>query len=151
MISLFLWLVSMNYSGDAGMVDSYISGKIVQLKEQIATLEKREERWCLNLFWSWTVFSCFWSWTVFSCDFEPSEYIHETDTRRCLLIESRCSEGLAVNFLVTRYHIKIHCMFLLVMWNPTGIKLPINLYSEGEHNGHLTHFNLVLNFLGSPI
>ncbi|KAM7478702.1 hypothetical protein LguiA_026915 [Lonicera macranthoides] len=31
-------------SGDAGMVDSYISGKIVQLKEQIATLEKREER-----------------------------------------------------------------------------------------------------------
>jgi len=32
-------------SGDAGMVDSYISGKIVQLKEQIATLEKREERY----------------------------------------------------------------------------------------------------------
>ncbi|KAM0972578.1 hypothetical protein ACFX2H_020078 [Malus domestica] len=32
-------------SGDAGkLVDSYISGKIVQLKEQIATLEKREER-----------------------------------------------------------------------------------------------------------
>ncbi|TQD96033.1 hypothetical protein C1H46_018375 [Malus baccata] len=33
-------------SGDAGtLVDSYISGKIVQLKEQIATLEKREERY----------------------------------------------------------------------------------------------------------
>ncbi|PWA49447.1 mitotic checkpoint family protein [Artemisia annua] len=31
-------------SGDAP-VDSYISGKIVQLKEQIATLEKREERY----------------------------------------------------------------------------------------------------------
>ncbi|CAK7357205.1 unnamed protein product [Dovyalis caffra] len=32
-------------SGDAGkLVDSYISGKITQLKEQIATLEKREER-----------------------------------------------------------------------------------------------------------
>ncbi|XP_058188532.1 mitotic spindle checkpoint protein MAD1 isoform X2 [Rhododendron vialii] len=32
-------------SGDAGtLVDSYISGKIVQYKEQIATLEKREER-----------------------------------------------------------------------------------------------------------
>ncbi|KAM4126170.1 hypothetical protein ACJW30_01G369200 [Castanea mollissima] len=33
-------------SGDAGtLVDSYISGKITQLKEQIATLEKREERY----------------------------------------------------------------------------------------------------------
>ncbi|KAL3515769.1 hypothetical protein ACH5RR_022671 [Cinchona calisaya] len=33
-------------SGDAGtLVDSYVSGKIVQLKEQIATLEKREERY----------------------------------------------------------------------------------------------------------
>ncbi|KAG5525717.1 hypothetical protein RHGRI_032123 [Rhododendron griersonianum] len=33
-------------SGDAGtLVDSYISGKIVQYKEQIATLEKREERY----------------------------------------------------------------------------------------------------------
>ncbi|GAB2283853.1 hypothetical protein Dimus_018339 [Dionaea muscipula] len=33
-------------SADAGKsVDSYISGKIVQLKEQIATLEKREERY----------------------------------------------------------------------------------------------------------
>lgn len=33
-------------SGDAGTsVDSYVSGKIVQLKEQIATLEKREERY----------------------------------------------------------------------------------------------------------
>ncbi|XP_023530274.1 mitotic spindle checkpoint protein MAD1 [Cucurbita pepo subsp. pepo] len=33
-------------SGDAGkLVDSYISGKIMQLKEQIATLEKREERY----------------------------------------------------------------------------------------------------------
>lgn len=33
------------HSGDAGkLVDSYISEKIVQLKEQIATLEKREER-----------------------------------------------------------------------------------------------------------
>ncbi|XP_060167552.1 mitotic spindle checkpoint protein MAD1 isoform X3 [Lycium barbarum] len=32
-------------SADAGMVDSYISGKIMQLKEQIATLEKREERY----------------------------------------------------------------------------------------------------------
>ncbi|BFG19989.1 hypothetical protein CerSpe_062630 [Prunus speciosa] len=33
-------------SGDAGkLVDSYISEKIVQLKEQIATLEKREERY----------------------------------------------------------------------------------------------------------
>ncbi|MED6151017.1 coiled-coil domain-containing protein mad1 [Stylosanthes scabra] len=33
-------------SGDAGkLVDSYISDKIVQLKEQIATLEKREERY----------------------------------------------------------------------------------------------------------
>lgn len=33
-------------SADAGqLVDSYISGKIVQLKEQIATLEKREERY----------------------------------------------------------------------------------------------------------
>ncbi|KAJ0513900.1 putative spindle assembly checkpoint component Mad1 [Helianthus annuus] len=33
-------------SGDAGtLVDSYISGKVVQLKEQIATLEKREERY----------------------------------------------------------------------------------------------------------
>ncbi|KAJ8755600.1 hypothetical protein K2173_022195 [Erythroxylum novogranatense] len=32
--------------GDAGkLVDSYISGKILQLKEQIATLEKREERY----------------------------------------------------------------------------------------------------------
>jgi mitotic spindle assembly checkpoint protein MAD1 len=32
-------------SGDTGkLVDSYISGKITQLKEQIATLEKREER-----------------------------------------------------------------------------------------------------------
>ncbi|KAM0972577.1 hypothetical protein ACFX2H_020078 [Malus domestica] len=39
-------------SGDAGkLVDSYISGKIVQLKEQIATLEKREERRaCCELF-----------------------------------------------------------------------------------------------------
>ncbi|KAM3219467.1 mitotic spindle checkpoint protein MAD1 [Capsicum chacoense] len=33
-------------SADAGaMVDSYISGKIMKLKEQIATLEKREERY----------------------------------------------------------------------------------------------------------
>lgn len=32
-------------SADAGLVDSYISGKIMQLKEQIATLEKREERY----------------------------------------------------------------------------------------------------------
>ncbi|KAG7976849.1 hypothetical protein I3843_05G001500 [Carya illinoinensis] len=33
-------------SGNAGkLVDSYISGKVVQLKEQIATLEKREERY----------------------------------------------------------------------------------------------------------
>ncbi|KAJ9159099.1 hypothetical protein P3X46_024629 [Hevea brasiliensis] len=33
-------------SGDAGkLVDSYISGKMTQLKEQIATLEKREERY----------------------------------------------------------------------------------------------------------
>ncbi|XP_041010924.1 mitotic spindle checkpoint protein MAD1 isoform X2 [Juglans microcarpa x Juglans regia] len=33
-------------SGDAGkLVDSYISGKVAQLKEQIATLEKREERY----------------------------------------------------------------------------------------------------------
>ncbi|KAL1334405.1 hypothetical protein HN51_063326 [Arachis hypogaea] len=33
-------------SGDTGkLVDSYISDKIVQLKEQIATLEKREERY----------------------------------------------------------------------------------------------------------
>ncbi|KAL4588424.1 hypothetical protein LXL04_001313 [Taraxacum kok-saghyz] len=33
-------------SADAGtLVDSYISGKIVQLKEQVATLEKREERY----------------------------------------------------------------------------------------------------------
>ncbi|KAJ7946522.1 Mitotic spindle checkpoint protein MAD1 [Quillaja saponaria] len=33
-------------SGGAGtLVDSYISGKITQLKEQIATLEKREERY----------------------------------------------------------------------------------------------------------
>ncbi|KAL7598677.1 hypothetical protein Lser_V15G24201 [Lactuca serriola] len=33
-------------SADAGtLVDSYISGKTVQLKEQIATLEKREERY----------------------------------------------------------------------------------------------------------
>ncbi|KAI8532019.1 hypothetical protein RHMOL_Rhmol11G0180400 [Rhododendron molle] len=33
-------------SGDTGtLVDSYISGKIVQYKEQIATLEKREERY----------------------------------------------------------------------------------------------------------
>lgn len=33
------------YLGDTGkLVDSYISGKITQLKEQIATLEKREER-----------------------------------------------------------------------------------------------------------
>lgn len=33
-------------SGDSGkLVDSYISGKITQLKEQIATLEKREERY----------------------------------------------------------------------------------------------------------
>ncbi|CAN0907383.1 Mitotic spindle checkpoint protein MAD1 [Linum grandiflorum] len=32
--------------GDAGkLVDSYISGKVTQLKEQIATLEKREERY----------------------------------------------------------------------------------------------------------
>lgn len=34
-----------NCAGDAGkLVDSYISGKVTQLKEQIATLEKREER-----------------------------------------------------------------------------------------------------------
>ncbi|VFQ88647.1 unnamed protein product [Cuscuta campestris] len=34
-----------DYPADAGtLVDSYISGKILQLKEQIATLEKREER-----------------------------------------------------------------------------------------------------------
>ncbi|KAF4356869.1 hypothetical protein F8388_018549 [Cannabis sativa] len=33
-------------SGDSGkLVDSYISGKIMQFKEQIATLEKREERY----------------------------------------------------------------------------------------------------------
>lgn len=33
------------YVGNSGAsVDSYISGKIVQLKEQIATLGKREER-----------------------------------------------------------------------------------------------------------
>ncbi|KAL8172278.1 hypothetical protein V2J09_024082 [Rumex salicifolius] len=35
-----------NQSADAGLlVDSYISGQIVHLKEQIATLEKREERY----------------------------------------------------------------------------------------------------------
>ncbi|KAG5562204.1 hypothetical protein RHGRI_005066 [Rhododendron griersonianum] len=35
-----------NYLGDAGtLVDSYISGKVVQYKEQIATLEKREDRY----------------------------------------------------------------------------------------------------------
>lgn len=34
---------------DAGThVDSYVAGKIKQLKEQIATLEKREERWMVN-------------------------------------------------------------------------------------------------------
>lgn len=39
-----------NCSGEAGkLVDSYISDKILQLKEQIATLEKREERWVYNL------------------------------------------------------------------------------------------------------
>ncbi|KAL9353701.1 hypothetical protein Peur_051671 [Populus x canadensis] len=39
-------LKSQSVSGDAGkLVDSYISGKITQLKEQIATLEKREERY----------------------------------------------------------------------------------------------------------
>lgn len=33
------------YIADAGThVDSYVAGKIKQLKEQIATLEKREER-----------------------------------------------------------------------------------------------------------
>lgn len=38
-------LTVFNLTADAGqLVDSYISGKIVQLKEQIATLEKREER-----------------------------------------------------------------------------------------------------------
>jgi mitotic spindle assembly checkpoint protein MAD1 len=38
-------LFLLNDSGEAGkLVDSDISGKIVQLKEQIATLEKREER-----------------------------------------------------------------------------------------------------------
>jgi len=45
MTSFLLFVTSFNYSGDAGtLVDSYISGKITQLKEQIATLEKREER-----------------------------------------------------------------------------------------------------------
>ncbi|XP_019169506.1 PREDICTED: mitotic spindle checkpoint protein MAD1 isoform X1 [Ipomoea nil] len=35
-----------DYPADAGtLVDSYISGKILQLKEQVATLEKREERY----------------------------------------------------------------------------------------------------------
>ncbi|KAI5593084.1 hypothetical protein BDE02_04G195700 [Populus trichocarpa] len=39
-------LKSQSVSGDTGkLVDSYISGKITQLKEQIATLEKREERY----------------------------------------------------------------------------------------------------------
>lgn len=34
------------FTGDAGkLVDSHITGKIAQLKEQIATLEKREERY----------------------------------------------------------------------------------------------------------
>lgn len=37
-------VIFVGYSADAGLVDSYISGKIMQLKEQIATLEKREER-----------------------------------------------------------------------------------------------------------
>lgn len=38
------------YSGDAGklVVDSHITGKIAQLKEQIATLEKREERYVVD-------------------------------------------------------------------------------------------------------
>ena len=40
-----LALFSVDNLADAGtLVDSYVSGKIVQLKEQIATLEKREER-----------------------------------------------------------------------------------------------------------
>jgi mitotic spindle assembly checkpoint protein MAD1 len=45
MSSFLFFVISFNYSGDAGaLVDSYISGKITKLKEQIATLEKREER-----------------------------------------------------------------------------------------------------------
>lgn len=42
---LILKICFHEYSGDAGkLVDSHITGKIAQLKEQIATLEKREER-----------------------------------------------------------------------------------------------------------
>lgn len=44
-LNLVTCLFRLNDSGEAGkLVDSDISGKIVQLKEQIATLEKREER-----------------------------------------------------------------------------------------------------------
>ena len=42
---VWVFLITSNSLGEAGkLVDSYISDKMLQLKEQIATLEKREER-----------------------------------------------------------------------------------------------------------
>lgn len=45
LIFLFALVLNIYHIADAGtLVDSYVAGKIKQLKEQIATLEKREER-----------------------------------------------------------------------------------------------------------
>lgn len=45
LLLFFLICCFAKYLGGTGkLVDSYISGKIMQLKDQIATLEKREER-----------------------------------------------------------------------------------------------------------
>lgn len=94
-------IACLDYPADAGtLVDSYISGKILQLKEQIATLEKREERWTCNEFLLVFAFLL-----IASCkEVETSDFsvLFDEDTRRFLLIESQSSEGPAVNFLGTR-------------------------------------------------
>lgn len=98
---LFPIAYCLDYPADAGtLVDSYISGKILQLKEQVATLEKREERWASNEFL--LIFALLL--IASGEEVETSDFLvfFDEDTRQFLLIESQSSEGPAVNFLGTR-------------------------------------------------
>ena len=95
-------------------MDSYISGKIVQYKEQIATLEKREERYVIGGISSVLLLYSVLAVTLLVI-IEASECAYETDTRLFLQIESQCSEGHVVNFSVTRYFIFSLLLVLLYL------------------------------------
>lgn len=94
---VWVFLITSNSLGEAGkLVDSYISDKMLQLKEQIATLEKREERWVYNLL-------SLVHYMLSQRDSRITETLKiSTDTRLCLQTEFQFSGGHAVSFLVTR-------------------------------------------------